>query len=42
MSVADQEAMRQEVQDLINAAAERAAAAPWPKREEIDSYVYAE
>jgi pyruvate dehydrogenase E1 component alpha subunit len=42
MSIAEQDAMRHEVQDLINAAAERAAAAPWPKREEIDSYVYAE
>ncbi len=42
MSVAEQDAMLQEVQDLINVAAERAAAAPWPKREEIDRYVYAE
>lgn len=41
MSVAEQDAMLQEVQDLINVAAERAAAAPWPKREEIDRYVYA-
>lgn len=41
MSVAEQDAMFQEVQDLINVAAERAAAAPWPKREEIDRYVYA-
>lgn len=42
MRVAEQDAMLQEVQDLINVAAERAAAAPWPKREEIDRYVYAE
>src|SRR5258708_35592343 len=42
MSVAEQDTMRQEVQDLINAAAERAAAAPWPKREEIDRYLYAD
>ena len=42
MNVAEQEALLQEVQDQINAAAERAAAAPWPKQEEIDRYVYAE
>jgi TPP-dependent pyruvate/acetoin dehydrogenase alpha subunit len=42
MSVAEQDDMLQEVQGLINVAAERAAAAPWPKREEIDRYVYAE
>src|SRR5258708_28743305 len=42
MSMFEQDARGQEGQDLINAAAERAAAAPWPKREEIDSYLYAE
>ncbi len=42
MSVAEQDALRKQVHDLINTAAERAASAPWPKREEIDRYVYAE
>src|SRR5260221_9226887 len=32
MSIAEQDTMRKEVQDLINVAADRAAAAPWPKR----------
>ncbi len=38
----EQEKTRREIRHLINAAAERAAAAPWPKREEISRYVYAE
>jgi len=42
MSIAEQEALRQEIHNLIDAAAARAANAPWPKREEIDRYVYAE
>lgn len=42
VNAAEQEVIRREVQQLIDAAAERAAAAAWPKREEIDRYVYAE
>jgi acetoin:2,6-dichlorophenolindophenol oxidoreductase subunit alpha len=42
MSIAEQDAMRQQVQEQIDAAADRAAAAPWPQREEIGRYVYAE
>src|SRR5258706_12666781 len=42
LSTAEQETTRREVQQLIDAAAERAAAAPWPKQEEISRYVYAE
>jgi TPP-dependent pyruvate/acetoin dehydrogenase alpha subunit len=42
MSLAEQEEMRKEVQALIDAAAQEAAADPWPRLEEIDRYVYAE
>lgn len=42
LSTTEQETTRREVQQLIDAAAERAAAAPWPKQEEISRYVYAE
>lgn len=42
LSVAEQDAMRREVQDLVDQAAERAAAAPWPALEEMSRYVYAD
>jgi pyruvate dehydrogenase E1 component alpha subunit len=42
LSAAAQQEMRREIQDYIDGAAERAAAAPWPALEEINRYVYAE
>ena len=42
MSRAEQDAVRREMQEMVDAAAERASRAPWPKLEEINRYVYAE
>jgi len=42
LSVAGQEAMRLKVQQMIDDAAARAATAPWPAAEEVNSYVYAQ
>lgn len=41
MSADEQARVRDEVQQVIDMAAERAAAAPWPLIEEMDRYVYA-
>ena len=42
LSVDEQARMRDEVQRMVDAAAARAAAAPWPALEEMGRYVYAE
>jgi acetoin:2,6-dichlorophenolindophenol oxidoreductase subunit alpha len=42
MSRAEQDALRRQMQDTVDAAAERASRAPWPRLEEITRYVYAE
>lgn len=41
LSESDQEALRREIQEQVDADAERAKAAPYPTIEEIRSYVYA-
>ena len=42
LSVAQQEAIRQQAQADVDAAAERAAQAPYPSLEETRRYVYAD
>lgn len=42
MSVQEQAQAREAIQQQIEAAAERAAAAPWPRVEELSRYVFAE
>jgi pyruvate dehydrogenase E1 component alpha subunit len=42
MSEADQERLRAEIQQTIDAAAARATEAPWPRTEELTRYVYSE